>query len=499
MPKKKQVTAKDEKLNIQPTQFETEESSTTQAERSFVMLALSLITSPKDACEEILQRNLLVPGLCILVVFGLVNAVITCLSFYHYKMNSLFELATNNPVVVVGMLVLTAWLIDKSAQLLQAESHYIDTLTIISWASLVGLIGTVIGLTPKLELISLIGSIWAIVIWVIGIQHIYKFTIWKSIASCILAGIILQGVILVTLPRYLLEMTYPKSAITIPSLAAYMVPIYLVTAWLAAAALIILAAVTYRSSDEKFTRFQTLMTTFAVVGAITAVVATAYIQTINPINDVLKGAAAYNNPDDPDPARAIKRFTRELSYFPSDFHVRVYLAQSLAADSDRVEAEKAYNKILKDIGKQSRNELIKLACTTGIGTIRYIEGNFIEARKRFVEAATVPKDYPAAATRLALTELRLGKQKEAIKAATDAIDAGDDSILPQIVLAQAYTVTKDMKNAEKAIAAVRKINKATAERLSSGPDGWSKAVEWLTPVDIRLPLTLPHYVSTPKR
>jgi predicted Zn-dependent protease len=90
--------------------------------------------------------------------------------------------------------------------------------------------------------------------------------------------------------------------------------------------------------------------------------------------------------------------------------------------------------------------------------------------------------------RMALVQLHVKDRKGAVTQAERAIDLGDKTALPQVVLAQALLATKQDEKAAVAIKKVQEIDPDLAKRIEGRPGGWKNAIRALSPKDLRLPL-----------
>lgn len=451
-------------------------------ERTIPELLAAMIFSPTTAFEEILERKMLTVGILITAVMGLLGLVAILIGYYNGKGSSLFQLATENPSSVVGLLLAASWITWKFAQFMQGQGSYLDTLTVIGWSNAIGCIVILLKLSSLTVMFSPIIWIWAFVVLIIGIQRAHRFSIWRAIGAYLPANFAVVLLFVMAGVNYI-HSAYNGMAGEYPSAANY-VPSIAISSFYAAAALVIAAVMLPRLLDAK--RLQALLIAFACIGVAAAITLIAYVQSVDPINEVVIGVRAYHR-EKPDPARAAVHFERELKYFPSDIYVQLYLAHSLAASGNYKLSVKQY----KHIAELVKNDKMSQSITsTGIGTVRYLEGDYKAARAEFKKARNLEKRYGEPEVRIGLAYLRLGDEKEAIKTARAAISDGHKGYIPLIVLAQAYTITGDVKKARDAIKKVKKIDEQLASRISSGPGGWSRAIERLTPVDLRMPLKL---------
>lgn len=468
-----------------------EEEQPPAREKTIPELLAAMIFSPTTAFEEILERKMLTVGILITAVMGLLESVTILVGYYNGKGSSLFQLASGNPACAVGLLLVVSWITWKLAQSMQGEGSYLDTLMVIGWSNAIVCITILLGLSSLTARFGSIIWIWAFVVLIIGIQRAHRFSVWRAIGAY-LPAIFTIALLPIMVDKYYLEKTYHGVASEYPSFAAYFIPSSVVSSFLAAAALVIVAWMIPRLPDAK--RLQALLVAFACIGVAAAITLIAYVQSVDPINEVVIGVRAYHR-EKPDPARAAVHFERELKYFPSDIYVQLYLAHSLAASGNYKLSVKQYKHIAELVKNDKTSQSIT---STGIGTVRYFEGDYKAARKEFKKAKKFEKRYAEPKARLGLAYLRLSNEKEAIKTAKSAISDGHEGYIPLIVLAQAYTITGDVKKAQDAIKKVGKIDKQLASRIAAGTGGWSRAIERLTPIDLRMPLKLPT-ISTSRK
>lgn len=455
----------------------------TETEHSMLRLALAVIISPKDAFEEILRRQLLMQGIIITTLSGLLFTGSVLYKFYYLKQGSLFVLAGgSNPAGAVGMIIINAFILSRAAKLLQDEGDFIRILTALAWSNCITIPLALVSLFQPLMTVGAFGSLWAIAVMVVGVQQAQKVTIWKAIGYFFISAVVVSIVVL-SASRFYLDAFYPIAASQVTSQAANTIPYQIILAWLITAVLITAAKFLPRLTDGiDYNNFITIA--LAALSLSVAVALTSTLNKVDPVQEVVKGVAAYQNMEIPEPSKAIKHFKRELSFFPDDPYVNLYVAHALLASGDYKEALAQYETAKKV------KPFIPYA-QTGIGSVRYMEGKYGQARKDFEKAA---KDYPyyeEPHVRLALVYIRLGKTADAVKAAEKAVDINPRNPLSHIALAQAHTLAGNIKDADEAIAEVKDLDEQLAKKVSFGPDGWEKAIERLTPLDLRPPLKLP--------
>jgi tetratricopeptide (TPR) repeat protein len=461
---------------------------------SLAKLALGVIISPIATFDQILRRELVLPGLLIMVTAGTVAAIGVLLSFYYRSQGSLFELGSSSPTGELGALLIIALVVDGLARLMRGQGSYIQTLTVLAWANAVRVAALLLSLSPALSAFSSVVQLWAIVVSIIGVRKAHKFSGLRSVIAY-LVGLLVTATLYSLLRSYYLTAAYPATAREVTSLAAASVPAQIVASWLCAAALVLAALALSRDDGAAYSSLRRLIGTFAAMGIAVAALTTGYAWKLDPVREVVRGTVAYQDQERPDPAQAAKHFRTALRYYPSDIQVELYLADSLSAVGDYQGAVKWYEKVREDAGWRVWFEGLAF---TGIGTVRYLEGSYKAADDELRRAAKFWEGYAEPKARLGLVYLRLGKGKDAIGAANSAVKAGDKGYLPQVVLAQAYTTTGDGKKAQEAIRNVGRINSELAGRLGAGPGGWSRAIDRLTPVDLRMPLEMPK-VPLPQR
>jgi tetratricopeptide (TPR) repeat protein len=225
----------------------------------------------------------------------------------------------------------------------------------------------------------------------------------------------------------------------------------------------------------------------ALAGVAVAAVATGFLVKVDPVGTFAEGIEAYESVESPDPDAALRSFDRLLQYYPSDHYLHLYAAHSASAAGDYELALKEYRKSETGYGSTPRHRPI--AVLTGIAAVDYLKGDYAAARDE-LDGALSQWNSAEATGRLALVNLRLGKTKQAADLANSAIDLGDKSCIPQIVLAQAQTITNRPDDADEHISKVTEMNPGHAKRLADGPGDWSRAIERLTPMDLRMPLKM---------
>lgn len=456
-------------------------------EHSILKLALAVITSPKDAFEEILSRQLLMPGIVISILTGLLLAGTVFYNFYYLKQSSMFTLAgASNPAGAVGMILINAFIVSQVAKFLQGEGDYIRTLTVLAWADCVMIPVILIGLFKPLGMLGIFGYLWALIVTIIGIQQAQRVTIWKSTGYFFIAMVV-NSMLLMSIGKYYLGSLYPTIATEIFSQASNTIPSQIILGCLVTAALIVAAKKLPKLAEG--TGYQnSVIIALAVIGLAGVITTSLLLHKEDPVWEVVRGVRAYQSEENPQPAKAVKHFQKELSYFPGDIYVKLYLAHALFASGNSDKALVQYNgfEAVKIYPPQ-----VSILAWTGSGSAHYMEGNYDEARKDFNKSIKLYPKYPEPSARLALVYLRLGKTDDAVKAAKKAVDDGYKGPLPYVALAQAHTLSENTKEADDAISKVKEIDESLADKISSGPGGWSIAIERLTPLDLRMPLKLP--------
>ncbi|MEN6371282.1 MAG: tetratricopeptide repeat protein [Armatimonadota bacterium] len=474
--------------------LKTQESNTEQtaSEHSLLKLALAVITSPADAFEEILRRQLLMPGILISAIGGLLSAGVVLYNFYFLKEGSLFYLAGgSNPADTVGLLLVNALVVSLTAKYLQGEGDYAKTLTVLAWAGCVSIPAILTGLFKPVQSLGTIINLWGVVVMVMGIQQAQKITVWKSIGT-LFTMLITDGVFLIWLGRYCMSSIYPAIATNVPSFAASTISLQIVTSLLVIAALAVAAKMLPKLAKGTDYR-NSLIIVLLILGLAAAGALFASLHKADPVMEVVRGARAYQDEDTPDPAESVKHFQRELRYIPNDAYVKLYLAHAFSASGSYDKALAQYNEFT---GSKSYPPQLVRTCT---GTVHYMQGKYDDARKDFEKAVKDSPDYAEANARLALVYLRLGKNGDAVKSAKAAVKDKCEGTLAYIALAQAYTLEGNTKEAGDAMSKVKEIDEALAGRISSGPDGWKNAVMQLTPLDLRMPLKLPEIKQPVKK
>lgn len=459
-------------------------------------LMLGVITSPRDAFEEITRRKLLGVALMMPAVFGLMLVADIMTNPLFRNTGMLFGLATKNPVAALALLLILSFVAYQGSRLVMGEGTFLDTLMMIGWTFLPVVISLLIGLIRPLNVLSQAVFMWALVVAMIGLAQVQKITVLKS-AGVIILSLIGTFAMYGLLTSHFLTTVYTQTAAEVPSMAAVVIPGAVLGAWLLAIALVIAAVFIPRLLDENVRRlYVAVFAATAVAGVAIAVVATGCAVKLDLVGGVIRGARFYMSVGAPDPAAAVRHFDKDLDYFPSDYPVRLYRGHALAASGDYDEALKDYDKIRKslnvNIHPDSKNMLAVVE--TGTGSVRYYQGDYKAAGKKFDEAAELWAGYYEPVARKSLVELRLGREKEALDTANKAIKAGYDGVMPHVVLAQIHTKQGDKKKAEAAIKSVTDMNRELAKKLSSAPGGWGSAVENLTRMDLRMPITAPRIV-----
>ncbi|MEN6521842.1 MAG: YIP1 family protein [Armatimonadota bacterium] len=474
---------------LKSQEFNAEQAA---GKHSLLKLALAVIVSPKDAFEEILDRQLVMAGIIIAVIAALVSDGIVIYNFYYLKEGSLYLLA--NPAGTVGLLLINTLIVSQIVKYLQGEGDFIKTLTVLAWADCVFIPITLVGLYKPLAPISTFVYIWAMIVSVIGVQQANKVSIWKAIGAffAALAG---EMMLLSYAVKYYLSSAYPVIATNIPSLAESTIPSQVMLSLLVIIALIVAAKMLPRLAGGTGYR-NSLIIALLVLNLAGAAALFVSLHKVDPVMEVVRGARAYQDEDSPDPAEAIKHFQRELLYIPDDSYVKLYLAHAFSASGSYDKALAQYNEIETSVKALKRRDLLAEA---GIGTVHYMQGKYDDARKDFEKAKKGNRDFADADARLALVYLRLGKNGDAVKSAKAATKEKYEGTLAYIALAQAYTLEGNAKEADDAISKVKEIDEALAGRISSGPDGWKKAIEQLTPLDLRMPLKLPEITQPVKK
>lgn len=481
-----------------PEEIQTPEPVEVQTVDSPVwQLALGTIYAPKHAFLELTRRRMLGSGLLVTALLGLAYMVAALLMRSSSPLDAGFTLGTSNMVTAIGTVTLTAMLFQWMAvKFARSEGSFVDTLTVLGWSNVIVLIFLLIGFLPKAGPIAISGPLLGAVIAIMGLRHVHKLTPMNTAATYVLAVLVTAGIspfapniIALKAGQTYVQMSHPS----IPSeiiLQATFVPVNIAGAWMAVLALIGAAAFWPKITRGEFPSLRGVFVVLAVAGVIGMSLFTSWTLAHDPITPVDQGFQAYERDGRPDPALAARRFDEYLAHYPGEQIVKMYRAHALAASGDYVRAEKDY----RDLAK-----VAQWLADTGTGTMRYFQGDYKAAAADFEKVTKAQPNYAEAQVRLSLAKLRLGDQKAAIDAAEKAIDAKYKGYLPYLVLAQAYTVTGDAKKAKTNIEAVTLYSEDTAKRVDKSSDGWSKAIETLSPLDLRMPLELPKIVPEQKK
>jgi Tfp pilus assembly protein PilF len=455
-------------------------------------LALGTILTPKDAFEEICRRRLLAPGLVITAILGFAFMAATFFAHYAGGGGTLYALGANNPVVLIGGMTLTAMLFQWIAvKFSRAEGTFVDTICVLAWANVVVLLFFVAGLIPKAAPLSMAAPLLGVIIAIMGLKAVHKMTGLNATASYLLAAIVTVGIaafapniVALRLGQAYVQAAHPYVPVEL-SFQVTSLPVQLAGACVAVLGLVFAAAFWLKLTKGEFASLRGVFAGLAAIGVVGMIAFTGYVVANDPIKPLDAGIAAYDRTENPDPALAARKFGQVLKDYPTDYLVQLYRAHALAASGQYGAAEKDYKFFSKSAG---------WLYGMSIGSIKLFQGDYKAADSEFTKVLKSQPTYAEAQARLALTKLRLGKDKDAEKLAVDALDNKFKGYLPYLILAEVYTRSGDKKQAKKNIDAVEEYDEALAKRIESASGGWAKAAEVLTPVDLRMPLELPRIV-----
>ncbi len=451
--------------------------------RSWLALLGALVTTPKDALSEVCKRNLFVAGLTITVAVGLVQSACVLLNYYQDSSASLYQLGASNPMVSVGMMLITAAFTFGLASRFEGQGSFAETFAVLAWANAIVTVPTILSATVLPDIYVFVTWVWTFVVAIIGVQVAHRFPIWKSVAVYI--GVWVGVAILSNeAAKSYVTSFYPKTGLDVPCMTVGMVAGAAVLS--IAAALAIIIALIILPKMLNLPKLKGFLTGLCVLALASVVVQFVALQQFDPIREFARGVTAYDS-EPAKPKQASDKFAKVLARVPSDVYVKLYLAHSLAASGEHKEAISLYEQ-LYDTKPDAVSALpVGLIARTGVGTALFFEGDYASALRE-IEQVTEKRSGSDAYSLQALIYLKTDRVKEAIESANKAVKSPGDAIVAHLVLVQSYTLLGKTEEAENAIEAAEKIDKPLAERVSSDPGGWSNAIDKLTPLDLRLPL-----------
>jgi hypothetical protein len=402
-------------------------------------------------------------------------------AFYAAHHGSLFDLAGQG-ISSVGVVMVTTWLMAAFATLFGGKGGFADTLIVVTWTGVPGLIGAPFAACTDLQWVSLLISVWSFVLMVVAIKEAHGISGLKSLGTILISGAIFVLFVLL-IGKIVGKAMSPTVLERAPTMVMSLIPASLVSCWIGVVGLIAGSIALLRAKDTPSRLLGPVLGVITVAGIASTLVVTCFTIKLNPLREVGYGAEAYLAAD-PDFRKAAGHFRAALGCYPDDTKVRLYLAHSLVGSGDTKSGLAEYARLGDP--RQGGPEVYEQRL--GIGTAHYLAGDLKSAVRELSADMGAWSISSEAQARLALIYLRKGELDQAASEAKSAINGYGSGYLPHVVLAAVYAAKGDTAKRDSEAAKVAQINQSAAERLASGPGGWKTAAERVGAIDLRIPL-----------
>lgn len=467
-------------------------------------LALGVLTSPRVAFEEIMERKLLGSAFVIVALTGITAMISGATRVHTSGPIQWFTLGKENPITWFGLYLLYALAVHGLMKWLGTENRYADVLLALGWAQVSLLLGygiraigglLIVGGAPQMLISRYVEPAYTVL----------------ELAYLPLAGMALSVMCGTTFLRGLLSylvielaaviafaQTYVASRLSlfgralpgVGSLASTVIGTDYVP-WAGAAVVGFVAGIWFLARELEWdtARRNRLMVTCGLVSAVLFGAYTYSVYKIDYFGKLLTVDGLYNR--DKYKAAATKLQTLLPISRTDAPKLMVDLGNLYYLAGDDAESLRYYKKSLEAMKPLHlpEEQFYRAQAYNGIGTAYDAQGNLPAAVDSFTKAA---KDWPEFRdpwVRLAITYDRMGDYKEAMKAGEHAgKKLGSRANVLWVAMLQAFTQAGEAKNAKVAYDALEKADKGLAKRIGEQPDDWKNAVAKLTRSDLKFPL-----------
>lgn len=459
-------------------------------------LALAVITAPRQAFEEIIERKLLGTGLLITAVSGLL-ALALHLTGYLRGTSSIYDFGLYNPVTSVAWMLAASLIIYYMAKLGGGQGSLPDTVTVVGWAHVVSAVyyALYIGalFTPRLVSPAWLAYAYFAVVSVLAIERIHAIPLWKSAIVTVFGFFFLSIVSSAFNSLAAVTDSGANGVHTVAGMRPIGEPLYL-------AVLAILAGVTMFLvlRHIRWPAQKRLAPVLAVsVAALVAAGSMAMVTVVLKPGSYIKAARdAYHTGDY---GKAESNFDRVLKVFPGDVQSQLYLGHTYLAEGRYKPAEQQFKDLLRQSTHGFAAPMDTARTYTGLGAVAYAQEDYKQAVSQFDNALKSWPNYREANSRKALALLKMGDLKEAGKAAEKALKDGADSAVPYAVLTQVYSRGGDPKKAKDNFGMVTTRDPKLADAIGRDPGNWPAAGERVPDRFLKYPFeTEPSHVVKPQ-
>ena len=467
-------------------------------------LALGVLTSPKAAFEEIMERKLLGTAFVIVALTG-VMAMVGALTRVHTSGPiQWFALGKDNPLTWFGLYLLYALAIKTLVKWLGTEIRYTNILLGLGWAQVSLLlaygIGAVAGLltaggVPDESVSRYVGPAQT----VLELAYLALCGAAISVAgrTTFLRGLLSYFVIQLAAVIGFTQ-TYAGSRLNmfrgaLPGIAylaqtvvgADNIP------WLGAAVVGYVLGFWHVARDLEWDtdRRNRLIATAAVIGLAAFGIYTYTLYKTDYYGQLLSAQSFYERDKFAEAALRLRALVPaskiDAPRVMLDIGGLYYLASKDALSL------RYYRKSIEALDPLNLMEapMLRAEAYSGMGAVRDMQGNYPSAISYFTKARAKWPEFREPWVRMAITYDRMGDYKKAIESADHAVQKlGSEAKAVQVALIEAYARIGDAKNAKAAFDKVEESDKDLAKRIGSQPQAWSSAVAKLTRSDLRFPL-----------
>lgn len=453
-------------------------------------IGLAVITAPRQAFEEILDRRLVLGGIAVAALAGCIQLLVVLFEHHYLRVGTLFELTMANPIAIVGKVFLIAYITYYVARLLGGDGNYTETLAVVGWSHVIMILTYAVAVgsvaVPALGSLVMVVPVWMVIVVGFGIQLVHSTTVVRGVLAHLIA-LMLFAVISMVFGKNV--PTLQGSQLPIFSEAAEVAAKFLPSVWMSAAGLIFGTLILARELERPEPQARALAMRVGVAGVVVAALSTYVIVTADPVGRVARAHYEYIRGEY---SRAIEGYEWVLQRFPADLYAAVYLPHALYAAADDTAALKKYEELTaKPHGPLRMQGLL------GIGAISLAEGDLEQAEGKLMAALEFSKGEPN--VWLAVTRMRAGNYSDATESAEESLKHGRSG-LAHLVLVDAYAATGKPEEADEHLQMLLELSPYLEERFGPLPEDWIGATASLTRDELKFPLMLslppgPHRTS----
>lgn len=467
-------------------------------------LALGVLTSPRAAFEEVMERKLLGSAFVIVGITGVMVMIGTLTRVQTYGPIQWFALGKDNPLAWFGLYLLYALAIHKLVKWLGTETRYQDILLGLGWAQVSLLLAYAIGAVTGLlaaagvpvqsvsryaEAAQTVLDLAYPALCGVAISVAGRTTFMRGLLSYIVIGLA---------AAIGLEFTYGLSRTAlfagalpaVDGLARRVVSVDKIP-WLGAAVVGCALGLWHMARDLEWDtdRRNRLITTATLVSLAAFGVYTYALYKADYYGQLLSAQRFYERDKFADAALRLRALLPASKIDAPQVMLDVASLYFLASKDEL--ALRYYRKSLEAIKpfKLTDESVFRAHVYSGMGAVRDVQGNYPSAISYFRKAGAGWPEFREPWVRMAITYDRMGDYKKAMESADHAVKKlGSEANMAQVALLEAYARTGDAKNAKATFDKLLESDKDLAKRIGSRPQDWNNAVAKLTRSDLRFPL-----------